>query len=90
MQPATDKPERKKPFQNCKPRHLWKAPLRKLKRMVEIQFGVDKEGEPVYKLVEFSLAKEGLVIRKKHSRKRSVMPYAILANGVGGGQMELL
>lgn len=87
MQPPAEK---KKPFQNCKPRHLWRSPRRRLRWVTEIQFGLDKDGQPDYKLVVFELTKDGLIIRKKHSRKRTVMPYDKLANGVGGGQMKLL
>lgn len=83
-------PPKAKPFQNCKPRSQWRSPRRKLRRMEEVQFGVDKEGHPVLKLVEFWLKPDGLHIRLKHARKKSVMTYHQLANGVGGGQMNLI
>lgn len=81
---------RPKPFANCKPRSEWKHPVRKLRRWQEVQFGVGNDGRPVFKLVEFRLAREGLVVRLKHARKRTVWEYGKLANGVGGGQMKLL
>lgn len=83
-------PVKKKPFQNCKPRDQWKAPVRRQRRVVEVQFGVDKEGQPDYRLVIFELKKDGLHVRRKHARKSSVYRYDKLANGVGGGQMNLL